>query len=307
MSNNDDDLKKALAFLLEKEMKDFSLEKKKEFLLKKVSPEIVEKAISLYPLMETNINQSLEEFKKDSKSGFFDSFFDFGTISTVLLSTLGINYLIDLNRDKKTDLFYKEIEKKIKEELFKNTQDMKIEINNQLQGFVKKDEVADLIKEQLDVFTKQRGLNLNLSSKTMKENIVAIQGDLNKLDNKVKEVAVKMENNNLIFKQEMLKELNSIISENNNKLLIQIIENQNKLLLNNKLPEESTEKPEKIEKIEKIEKLYSFGELNTSASAIEKNSLQFEDFKSALIALIESISLEKDIKTFLKGLDVRFY
>ena len=56
----DDDLKKALAFLLEKEMKDYSLEKKKEFLLKKVSPEIVEKAISLYPLIENNISQNIE-------------------------------------------------------------------------------------------------------------------------------------------------------------------------------------------------------------------------------------------------------
>jgi hypothetical protein len=307
MSNNenDADLKKALAFLLEKEMKDYSLDKKKEFLLKKVSPEVVEKAISLYPLIENNISQTLDEYKKDTSTGrgYFDSFFDLGIISTVLLSTLGINYLIDLNRNKKSDLFYKDIERRIAEELSKTTQEMKSEIYNELQGFVRKDQVSDTISEHLETFTKQKGLNLNLSSKTMKENISSMKTEIGNLDHKVKELGVKMENNNLLFKQEMLKELNDLIAENNKKLLMQIIENQNKLLLT--LGNKTTEVKDAIETSPLINKPSDIGLVKLTSTVIEDNEEQnFENFNDALQAVVSSINTEKDVKTFLKGLNV---
>jgi hypothetical protein len=50
-------------------------------------------------------------------------------LSTILLSSLGINYLLDLNRNKKNDMFYKEVEKKLNEELTKNIRfDMAFEL-----------------------------------------------------------------------------------------------------------------------------------------------------------------------------------
>jgi hypothetical protein len=300
MSN--DDLKKAIAFLLEKDMKEYSLEKKKEFLLKKVSPEVVEKALSLYPVIENNVNKTLDEAKKDMTTtrGFLDSFFDLGIISTVLLTTLGINYLIDLNRNKKSDLFYKDIEKKIKEELSKSGGDMKNEIRNDLQTFMKKDEVADSIKEHLDTFTKQKGLNLNLSSKTMKDNMVTMKNEISSLEQKVKELNVKMENNNLIFKQEMLKELNDLITENNKKLLMQIIENQNKLLLSINDKKEILINDSIINRPDN-----SIFDLNKSKEIkpIDEN-IQYEDFKSSLQGAIGMISGEKDVQNLLKGLNV---
>jgi hypothetical protein len=91
----DIDLKKALTFLLSKEMKEYSLEKRKEFLLKKLPSNVVEKAFDLFHTLETSINQNIEEIRKShenkSKDGFFSSLLDFGMLSTILLSSLGIN------------------------------------------------------------------------------------------------------------------------------------------------------------------------------------------------------------------------
>jgi hypothetical protein len=318
---SDDDLKKALAFLLEKEMKEYSLEKKKEFLLKKVSPEIVDKALSLYPLIENNIEKNFEEFKKDNSKGFLDSFFDFGVISTVLLATLGINYLIDLNRNKKSDLFYKEIEKKIKDELSKNAQEMKNEIQNELKGFVKRDELADDIKDHIDTYNKQKGLSLNLSSKSIKENVTTMKGDITGLEKKIKEMGVKMENNNLIFRQEMLKELNDIIVENNKNLLLQIIENQNKLLLNANINTGNNNNNNFSPLVNKIindevpsnnitNDYKTDTILNLKVDSEEENKEQIaseeevKDFKAALDEMVKGITNESDVKKFVKSLEV---
>jgi hypothetical protein len=230
-TNSDEDLKKAISFLLEKEMRDYSLEKKKEFLLKKLSPEIVDKALILLPTIESNVNERIDDYKKYSKKGFLDSFFDLGIISSVLLATLGINYIIDLNRNKKNDLFYKEIEKKINDELRKNTEEMNNDISNKLNSFVTNESLNEKINSQLITYTQQRGLNLNLSSKSLKDNMATVRNDMNILENKVKELNVKLENNNLLLKQEMTKEIINVIEENNKKLLYQIIEHQNKLIL----------------------------------------------------------------------------
>ena len=116
--NSDSDLKRALTFLLSKEMKEYSLEKRKEFLLKKLSPSVVEKAIDLYQTIEINMKNNIDEILKknkqqSSKNGaFWSSLFDLGILSTVLLTSLGINYLIDLNRNKKNEMFFREVEKK---------------------------------------------------------------------------------------------------------------------------------------------------------------------------------------------------
>ena len=65
--NSDSDLKRALTFLLSKEMKEYSLEKRKEFLLKKLSPSVVEKAIDLYQTIEINMKNNIDEILKKNK------------------------------------------------------------------------------------------------------------------------------------------------------------------------------------------------------------------------------------------------
>lgn len=234
--NSDVELKKALTFLLSKEMKEYSLEKRKEFLLKKLPASVVEKAFDLYQTIETNINKNIEEILKKNKEnnaqngGFLSSLFDFGIISTVLLSSLGINYILDLNRNKKNEMFYKDVEKKLNDELSKNIKEMKNEINSQLLEYVPANTLKNEINNQIVEFTQQRGLNLNLSSKSLREDMSEIKKNLEASDKKIKDITVKIDNNNLLLKQEIIKELENLIEENNKKILIKIIENQNKLL-----------------------------------------------------------------------------
>jgi hypothetical protein len=232
MSEKDDELKKAIAFLLSKEMKEYSLDKKKEFLLKKLPKEVVDKAVEIYPTIENNVKENLEAYKnKQSESSFsFSNFFDVGILSTVLLSTLGINYLLDLNRNKKNEMFYHEAEKKLNEELQKQTNEMKNQIGKQLNEYVSVSTYKNQINSQIVEFTQQKGLNLNLSSKSLKEDVVAMKTDLSETDKKLKELGVKVDNNSLLLKQDLLRDFEKMIEENNKKILIKIIENQNKLL-----------------------------------------------------------------------------
>jgi hypothetical protein len=234
--NSDADLKKALTFLMSKEMKEYSLEKRKEFLLKKLPSSVVEKAIDLYQTIETSVNKNIDEIMKNNKEqnskkgGFLSSLYDLGILSTVLLSSLGINYLLDLNRNKKNEMFYREVEKKLNDELAKNTKEMKNEINSQLLEYVPANTFKNEINNQIVEFTQQRGLSLNLSSKSLREDISDLKKSMETVDKKLKDVNVKIENSNLLMKQEMVRDLQNMIEENNKKILIKIIENQNKLL-----------------------------------------------------------------------------
>lgn len=238
--NEKEDLKKAITFLLSKDLQEYPLEKKKEFLLQKLPADTVEKAIELYPAILNNVEEKIEEYKakndnKSTDASLFSSFFDIGILSSVLLATLGINYLLDLNRNKKNDLFYKECERKLNEELQKNTREMKTEISNEFGSYVKKDQIGDKINEQLTAFSQTRGLNLNLSQKTVKDEIVAIKKELDAKESKINEVKIKIDQSGLMLKQDILKEIKGMIEENSKQLLVQIIENQDKLLMQGKL------------------------------------------------------------------------
>jgi len=230
----DIDIKKALTFLLSKEMKEYSLEKRKDFLLKKLPSNVVDKAFDLFQTVETSIKENIEELRKSQahkpKEGFLSSLLDLGMLSTILLSSLGINYLLDLNRNKKNDIFYKEIEKKLNEEFTKNIKEMKNEINSQLLEFVPANTFKNEINSQIVEFTQQRGLSLNLSSKSLREDMLEIKKSVEITDKKLRETSVKIENNNLLLKQDILKDLENLIEENNKKILMKIIDNQNKLL-----------------------------------------------------------------------------
>jgi hypothetical protein len=309
-NNSEDDLKKAIAFLLEKEMRQYSVDKKKEFLLKKVSPEIVEKALDLYPLLESNMTNQLEEFKKYNKKGFLDSFFDIGVISSVLLATLGINYLIDLNRNKKNELFYKDIEKKINEELKVSTDNMNNELKQNLSNYVVKDSLNNEIHSQIQTYAQEKGLSLNLSSKSIKENITKLNTDMSTLDKKSKELSVKIDNNNLLFRQDIMKEFNNIIEENNKKLLYQIIENQNRLIMTkSEIPIIKSEIPfAKSEPIKIFEKPVVPNEIQTIPNQEDIINTNIDDDFHGLLEKILTMFSDDTIKnTFLKQLSVKLY
>jgi hypothetical protein len=114
--------------------------------------------------------------------------------------------------------------------LAKNAKEMKQELSVELNEYVTKDSLKEKIKDSLTEYTQQRGLNMNLSSKSVKEDIVKLRQDLEKEEKLIKELNVKLENSKVILKEEILKETSNLVEESNNKLLMKIIENQDRLL-----------------------------------------------------------------------------
>jgi hypothetical protein len=286
-----EDLKKAISFLISKDLQDYSLEKKKEFLCQKLPKLTVEKAMEIYPLILNNIHNKIEEYKqnenKSQTSSMFSSFFDIGILSSVLLATFGINYILDLNRNKKNDLFYKEIEKKLNEELVKNTNEMKEEISNQLSSYVKIENINDKVNEQLTSFTNQRGLNLNLSNKTVKDDIICLKKELEENNTKIKEAEVKIEQNKLLLKEEILTDIKKLIEENSKQLLVKIIENQDKLLVLGKEASASDKNSIPAQNNTCVDNTISTNKIN------EKKD---DDFESNLISALQGINDDEKSK-----------
>ena len=97
-------LSKALAFLISEESKEISLDLKKKFLLSKLPEEIVNEALEIYPNL-LNINNN----KNEKKSFLLSSLFDVGIITSSIVITLLMNYLLDVNREKKNEIFINNI------------------------------------------------------------------------------------------------------------------------------------------------------------------------------------------------------
>ena len=93
------DLTKALTFLLSKESQDISLDEKKAFLLTKLPESVVNQALEIYPSIKSISIEKINE--KSSNTSMFSSLFDIGIISSAILTSLLVNYLFDINREKK--------------------------------------------------------------------------------------------------------------------------------------------------------------------------------------------------------------
>ena len=150
-------LSKAIAFLISEESKEISLELKKKFLLSKLPEEIVNEALEIYINFE-NINN-----KKEKKESLLNSLFDIGIITSSIVISLLMNYLLDINRDKKNEIFYDNIKNKMNEEIENKMNQFNNEINNSVNNFVQKNELNDEINNQLELFSKGKGLTVNLS------------------------------------------------------------------------------------------------------------------------------------------------
>ena len=145
------------------------------------------------------------------------------------------------------------------------TENIKKEISTELSNFSKKDEVEEKIKEKIQLISQNSGLNLNLSSKNIKENINNLKTDLTIQDKKIKEMSVKLDNNSVMVKQEILNEISNLIDQNNKSLLMKIIELQNNLIYFNK---------NNISNLDKVEDLKNYDiSLNNNHNSINfKNS-----------------------------------
>lgn len=214
------DLTKALTFLLSKESKDISLDEKKAFLLTKLPEATVNQAIEIYPMIKTISFEQINE--QSSNNSIFSSLFDVGIISSAVLTSLLVNYLFDLNREKKNEVFALEIEKKLLEEQKKNNDEIKEEISKKMENFVEKQNLSSEINNELNIFSQGKGLTINPSLSKIKNEIATMQNDIVSLNTKV-------DNNMFVISQNLKNELKTLLNEYFSKNQSNIINNNNNI------------------------------------------------------------------------------
>ena len=211
-------LSKAIAFLISEESKEISLELKKKFLLSKLPEEIVNEALEIYINFE-NINN-----KKEKKESLLNSLFDIGIITSSIVISLLMNYLLDINRDKKNEIYYDNIKNKMNEEIENKMNQFNNEINNSVNNFVQKNELNDEINNQLELFSKGKGLTVNLSLSKVKGEIENIKNDIITLYTKIE--------NNIILIQNIKNDIQNLSKFNFNDEKFEENENLKKLIDN---------------------------------------------------------------------------
>ncbi len=162
-------LTKALAFLFSKEAQEISIEEKKKFLLTKLPEDIVNQAMELYPQIQ---NLSIDNMNKEKHSNsIFSSLFDVGILSSAILASLLVNFLFDINKEKKNQFFEKELAKKLNEEQQKNNEEIKKEIDSKMEQYIEKKEISSAINQELEIFSQGKGLTVNPSLSKIKKEI----------------------------------------------------------------------------------------------------------------------------------------
>ena len=246
-------LSKALAFLISEESKEISLDLKKKFLLSKLPEEIVNEALEIYPNL-LNINNN----KNEKKSFLLSSLFDVGIITSSIVITLLMNYLLDVNREKKNEIYINNIEKKINEENENKINDFKNDINNTLNCFVQKKDLSNEINNHLELFSQGKGLTVNLSLSKVKSEIENIKNDMIILNTKI-------ENNNILV-QNIKDDIQNISKFNFENVKFEVNEKLKKLI----------DKKESLLK----EILFQLEKIFDNPNSNNKINIQNESFKS---------------------------
>ena len=197
-------LTKALAFLFSKEAQEISIEEKKKFLLTKLPEDIVNQAMELYPQIQ---NLSIDNMNKEKHSNsIFSSLFDVGILSSAILASLLVNFLFDINKEKKNQFFEKELAKKLNEEQQKNNEEIKKEIDSKMEQYIEKKEISSAINQELEIFSQGKGLTVNPSLSKIKKEIEVMKNDIVSLNTKI-------DNNMFIISQNIKNDIKNILSE----------------------------------------------------------------------------------------------
>ena len=87
--------------------------------------------MELYPQIQ---NLSIDNMNKEKHSNsIFSSLFDVGILSSAILASLLVNFLFDINKEKKNQFFEKELAKKLNEEQQKNNKEIKKERDSKME------------------------------------------------------------------------------------------------------------------------------------------------------------------------------
>ena len=135
-----------------------------------------------------------------------------------------MNYLLDINRDKKNEIYYDNIKNKMNEEIENKMNQFNNEINNSVNNFVQKNELNDEINNQLELFSKGKGLTVNLSLSKVKGEIENVKNDIITLNTKIE--------NNIILIQNIKNDIQNLSKFNFNDEKFEENENLKKLIDN---------------------------------------------------------------------------
>ena len=272
-------LSKALAFLISEESKEISLELKKKFLLSKLPEEIVNEALEIYPNL-LNINNN----KNEKKSFLLSSLFDVGIITSSIVISILINYLLDINREKKNEIYINNIEKKLNKENENKINDLKNDINNTLNCFVQKKDLSNEINNHLELFSQGKGLTVNLSLSKVKSEIENIKNDMIILNTKI-------ENNNILV-QNIKDDIQNISKFNFENVKFEVNEKLKKLI----------DKKESLLK----EILFQLEKIFDNPNSNNKINIQNESFKSYDNNLLINILKECGLSNYQNSQTVFF-
>ena len=201
-------LNKAIAFLLNKETEHIPIEDKKQFLLKHLPEDVVNSAIDILPTIKEHLHDSNSNSQRNVS--MFSSLFDIGIVTTALLTSLLVNYVCDVSRDKKNDYFITELQRSLKEDNMKINKELKEDINLQMSTFVEKKTLSNDISSHLEMYSQGKGLTVNPSLSKIKSDINTIQNDIITLNTKI-------ESNNFIITQNIKNEMQKVLNDFFNK------------------------------------------------------------------------------------------
>lgn len=237
----DREFQAALNLLLSKELADFPLERKRDFLYSKFPKDLVDKAISVLPEVSSYIKNYTSQVERtlgqshrqtsNEPNRVFKSLTDIGLLSTVVITTLGVNYLLDLNRNKKNETFYNEVQGRLDEQAERNSKSLREMLNNELENFCKKDDLEFYLRKSVKEYNESKGISLNAIGNGTKAKVGTLDREVQGLSQKVKELEVKIDNSRLILQQSLEAECGKILEKSSKELIKQLREDQSNFLI----------------------------------------------------------------------------
>jgi hypothetical protein len=210
------EIEKAITFLLSKELKDKSLIEKKDFLKKKLNEKSLEKAMKIYPILDRILETETKKIEAENKIEPFKYLKELGLYSTLIITTLGVNYLLDLSRNKRFHLANKELETRINQELIKTSEKITEDIKKELKDYLPINKFEEKYKESYENTSKIMKLHPNKNSNIL---LKQIEGE-NKINtDKINEMKNKIETLKITMTKEIKDDCSKLINKLTNEFL----------------------------------------------------------------------------------------
>lgn len=235
------EVEKAVYFLISKELKDKPLQDKIKFLEKKFKDKksSLKEAIKLYPIIERLLNSETEKIKtqyiiKEKESEFknyspFKYLKEIGLFSSLIITTLGVNYLLDLSRNKRMHYNQRNFEKKIQDEIKKTGDQIVEEITNNVlkENYVSKEDFTSRFNSEYDNKKKNFKIYPNKNNQLI---IKQLEEDNKKNANNINTIINNIDNMKIKLSSDIKDECISYINNLTDKLINSIKKEQENLV-----------------------------------------------------------------------------